>query len=400
MDAKGAAFGGVQGQRPWPASLVVPALGAAQIIAWGSSYYLPAVLAPAIAAEQGWPLPWVVGGLSLGLVVAGLVSPRVGGLIEVHGGRPVLAASAVLLAAGLAALSVAPTLPWFVAAWLVIGLGMGSGLYDAAFATLGRAYGESARGKISALTLIAGFANTMAWPLSAWLLAHFGWRGTCLGWAALDFVVLVPLYLLAMPGAAMRAPSMPARQTAPPPPGQKLFVLLAVANTLGQAISAVMSVHLIALLVARGVAAGVAVAWGAMLGPAQVGARLVEVATAKRHHPVWTMQAWTGLVLVGIGLLFAWPAALPVALACYGGGVGIGSIARGTVPLALFGPGGYAVRMGRLALPNLLAQAAAPMLFAVLLDRAGAHAALGVLAAAALVDMLLTVGVVVLARRR
>jgi len=333
-------------------------------------------------------------------VVAGLVSPRVGGLIEVHGGRPVLAASAVLLAAGLAALSVAPTLPWFVAAWLVIGLGMGSGLYDAAFATLGRAYGESARGKISALTLIAGFANTMAWPLSAWLLAHFGWRGTCLGWAALDFVVLVPLYLLAMPGAAMRAPSMPARQTAPPPPGQKLFVLLAVANTLGQAISAVMSVHLIALLVARGVAAGVAVAWGAMLGPAQVGARLVEVATAKRHHPVWTMQAWTGLVLVGIGLLFAWPAALPVALACYGGGVGIGSIARGTVPLALFGPGGYAVRMGRLALPNLLAQAAAPMLFAVLLDRAGAHAALGVLAAAALVDMLLTVGVVVLARRR
>ena len=127
-----------------PRSVVVGALGVAQIIAWGSSYYLPAVLAPAVAARQGWPLPWVVGGVSLGLVAAGIASPRIGHLIERYGGRPVLAASAVLLALGLAALAAAPNLPLFVAAWAVIGLGMGAGLYDAAFATLGRAYGERA----------------------------------------------------------------------------------------------------------------------------------------------------------------------------------------------------------------------------------------------------------------
>jgi MFS family permease len=359
---------------------------------------------PAIAAEQGWPLPWVVGGLSVGLVVAGLASPRVGRLIEVHGGRPVLATSAVLLALGLFLLAVAPSLPLHVAAWLVIGLGMGAGLYDAAFATLGRAYGEGARGKISALTLIAGFANTIAWPLSAFFLARLGWRGTCLCWAALDLLVLLPVYLAAMPRVALRALDAPATAAAPaaalPDRGRLLFALLALTNTLGQAISAVFSVHLLALLVARGLAPAVAVAWGAALGPAQVGARAIEVLTAKRHHPVWTMQAWTGLVAIGALLLWAWPAALPVALVCYGGGVGIGSIARGTVPLALFGPGGYAVRMGKLALPNLLAQAAAPMLVAVLLERAGATRTLGVLAAAAFVDMLLTAAVVLLARSR
>jgi MFS family permease len=389
--------------RPAP-GVVVGALGIAQIIAWGSSYYLPAVLATAIAAQQKWPLPWVVGGLSVGLVVAGLASPRIGRLIERRGGRPVLAASAVLLALGTAALGLAPTLALHVAAWLVIGLGMGAGLYDAAFATLGRAYGETARGKISALTLVAGFANTIAWPLSAFFVARLGWRGTCFAWAALDVFVLLPLYLLAMPREDVRVLDVPAPiampTTASAESGKKLFALLAIANTLGQAISAVLSVHLLTFLVAGGLAASAAVHWGAALGPAQVGARAFEVLTAKRHHPVWTMQAWTGLVAVGVGLLWAWPAALPVALACYGGGVGIGSIARGTVPLALFGPGGYAVRMGRLAAPNLLAQAAAPVLVAVLLQRIGAHRTLGVLAGAALLDMLLTVAVVVLSRDR
>ena len=123
--------------------LVVPALGITQILAWGSSYYLPAVLAQPIAADTGWPLTWVVGGLSLGLLVAGLAAPLVGRQIHRHGGRPVLAASAALLAAGLLGIALAPNLPIFLLAWLIIGLGMSAGLYDAAFSTLGRLYGGS-----------------------------------------------------------------------------------------------------------------------------------------------------------------------------------------------------------------------------------------------------------------
>jgi hypothetical protein len=149
-----------------PRLVVVSAVGVAQILAWGSSYYLPAVLAGPIAADTGWPLGWVVGALSGGLLVSGLVSPRVGHVIERHGGRPVLATSAVLLALGLLGLGLAPGLPFFIAAWLVIGFGMGCGLYDPAFSALGIPYGETARASITHVTLFGGFASTVCWPLA------------------------------------------------------------------------------------------------------------------------------------------------------------------------------------------------------------------------------------------
>src|SRR3954452_19918340 len=107
-----------------------------------------AVLAGPIARDTGWPLTWIMGALSAGMLIAGLVSPRVGHLIDRHGGRPVLAGSAVLFAAGMLALAVAPNLPAFVVAWAVLGVAMGAGLYAPAFSALGRLYGDNARSAI------------------------------------------------------------------------------------------------------------------------------------------------------------------------------------------------------------------------------------------------------------
>ena len=149
--------------RRWP---VISALGIVQVLAWGSSYYLMAVLAQPIVNDTGWPLPWVVGALSLGLACGGLASPLVGRWIAQLGGRPVLAAGCTLLAAGLLICAAAPGLPAFYLGWCVIGLGMSAGLYDPAFATLGRLYGEQARSAITALTLWGGFASTVSWPLN------------------------------------------------------------------------------------------------------------------------------------------------------------------------------------------------------------------------------------------
>ncbi len=378
--------------------VVIVVLGMGQILVWGSSYYLPAVLAIPIAEATGWPLSWVIGGLSLGLLVSGLVSPKVGDLIERYGGRPVLMGSAALMAVGLLGLAVAPNLPLFVLAWLVMGVAMGAGLYDPAFATLGRLYGHEARTVITSLTLLGGFASTVCWPLSALLLAHVGWRGTCLAYAAINLLLVLPLYSFFLPVEARRTdlPHRPMRwsprswrllgrqrqvaagdgQSASSAPHRLLFWLVALSMTLASIIASMMSVHLLTVLEQRGVPLATAVAFGAIVGPCQVGARLIDLLAGQRVHPMWEAVLSGVFVVVGLTLLLISPAAVLVGLVLYGGGIGLRSIVRGTLPLALFGPAGYASLMGRLAFPMLIGQAAAPSAGAVLLVHFGGHGVL------------------------
>ncbi len=376
--------------------LIITALGVAQIFAWGSSYYLLAVLAKPIADNTGWPLALVVGGLSLGLLTAGLVSPWVGRTIGRRGGRPMLAASTILLAAGLGVLAIAETIPIYLAAWVVIGIGMGAGLYDPAFATLGRLYGEAARPAITTLTLFGGFASTVCWPLSAFLVTHLGWRGTCLTYAAFHLAVLLPVYLCALPGEtgrqARHAVSAGAsKNTAAPGIVQTRFivVLLATAITLSSMISTLLSVHLLTILQSRGIELAAAVALGALVGPSQVGARTIEFFIARYHHPIWTKLVSTTLVAIGVSALWASLPVLAVPLIFYGAGIGLESIARGTLPLVLFAGPRYAMIMGRLAMPSLVAQAAAPSIGAALLSAYGAEGTLATLMAVACVNFVL-----------
>ena len=361
-----------------------------QILAWGSTYYLPAILADPIARDTGWPLAWIVGGLSIGLLVAALASPRVGAVIQTRGGRPVLALAALLLAAGLTILGLAPNLPIFLAGWLLLGLGMGGGLYDPAYATLGRLYGADARAAITHLTLLGGFASTVCWPLSAFLVAQVGWRGTCFAYAGLHLAVTLPLVLAFIPPAPIPTAKAAAGPQAPPhlEPWQRRAVLLMMGVlVLGGAIMALVSVHLITLLQARGVALAAAVTYGGLIGPSQVTARLVEISGRGRYHPLWTLTA--AFILVGLGLLLlaAHQPDIALALILYGAGNGVYSIARGTVPLALFGPDHYAGLVGRLARPGLMAQAVAPPIGAFLLIRLGADGLWAALALMALANL-------------
>ncbi|WP_443673961.1 MFS transporter [Microvirga arvi] len=385
-----------------PASLkpsprvVISALGVTQILAWGSSYYLPAVLAKPIAADTGWSLAWVVGGLSAGLLAAGLVAPWVGRTIDAKGGRPVLTASSLLLGAGLGTLAFAHNLPVYLLAWLLMGVGMGAGLYDAAFATLGRLYGKQARGAITTLTLWGGFASTVCWPLSAYLVEHLGWRGACAVYAAIQIFISLPLHAFLLPGIhAARPDGKPAGNPSEAASAAVLtgtlrtraFLLLATVLTLGAVTASMIGVHLLTFLQTHGLELAGAVALGALVGPSQVGARVVEMAFGRHYHPIWTMIASVSLVATGVILLAAGFPILALALALYGAGNGIGSIAKGTLPLALFGPFGYASLMGRLAMPSLLAQALSPSLGAFLIEWRGPDAALAVLAAVAALNL-------------
>jgi predicted MFS family arabinose efflux permease len=364
--------------RPQERSRVVVALGIAQLIGWGTSFYFPGVLAAPIAADTGWPLSVIVGGVSLGLLIAGLISPQVGRVIAARGGRPVLAASALLFAAGLCIIGLAPRLWVYLAGWIAVGAAMGTGLYDAAFAALGRRYGTAARGPITALTLFGGFASSVFWPLGAFLAATVGWRNTCFAYAALHLLIALPLVLTFPSGQAAtsdRAASKQAVAASPSPRASEgpILILLALILTLSAGIGSIVVVHLLLMLEARGLAVAAAVSIGTLFGPAQVGARVIEGLFGARYHPVWTMVASCVAMALGLAgmLVVADVALLTAAMVVYAGGYGIMWIARGTLPLALFGADRYPLLMGRLAFPSLIVQALAPFAAAVAVERYG-----------------------------
>ncbi|MBD8907660.1 MFS transporter [Methylorubrum zatmanii] len=373
---------------------MITVIGLTQITGWGSSYYLLGVLAAPVAADTGWPLSWVVGGQTVGLLVAGLVSPFVGRRIDRHGGKPVLAASTLLLALGLVVLAAALSLPVYIGAWVFIGAGMGAGLYDAAFASLGRYFGRDARRAITIVTLFGGFASTLSWPVVALLVDRVGWRGASLGLAAVNVGFALPLLLTFLPRA-------PAREVATSNvhdvgalriEERPAFLLLATVLVLSGAVAAIVSVHLLTLLQAVGLTLASAVALGAVIGPSQVVARVIEAAGGERHHPLWTLLAAMMLVATGVAMLWFEVRSVAAALVLYGAGNGVYSIARGTVPLTLFGPSRYAPIIGKLALASLLAQAATPPLAALLLERAGSASVLAVLLGLALMNVMLVIG--------
>lgn len=364
---------------------VVLGLGTTQTLAWASSYYLPALLAGPLAAELGMAVTRLFAAFTLALVVSALVGPAAGRAIDRHGGRTVLLVTNGLFAAGLAALGLAQA-EWQVwAAWCVIGLAMGSGLYDAAFATLVRLYPVSARNAITGITLIAGFASTVGWPLTQWGIDAIGWRGTCLGWAALHLVLGLPLHSrlprgrvedappvqpLPPPGAASTAPAV-----APRAAGNGVAMVLAAVFAIAWFTSTAMAAHLPLLLQAQGLSASTALAVAMLVGPAQVAGRLLEFGFLRRAHPLLSSRFATaghplGVLLLALGgPMGGWLFAV-----MHGMGNGILTIAKGTLPLVVFGAAGYGERQGWLMAPARVAQAFAPLLFGLAMAHWGGHA--------------------------
>jgi len=390
---------------PLDRHVVITALGIAQILAWGTSFYFPAVFAEPIVKDTGWSLGWVVAGTSIGLLIAGLISPQVGRIIDQHGGRPVLLASSLFYAAGLVGVGLAPTLSIYLLAWALLGVGMGCGLYDAVFATLGRLYGSAARGPITNLTLFGGFASTICWPLSAFMIEHAGWRVACFIYAALHLFVVLPLQMLVVRRASAPVAAQQLQRDKAPPAAPAhidnesfIFALLAVVLSVSAGIGSIVIVNFMIFLQARGVDFAVAVGLGTLFGPAQVVARVIERLFGHRYHPIWTMIASCSLMAVGLMLLSISFPILGLVIVIYGAGYGISWIGRGTLPLALFGSLRFPRLMGKLAFPSLIVQALAPSAGALLIEASGPNATVGLLTALALINVVL-IGVLWLACR-
>ncbi|MBL6076875.1 MFS transporter [Belnapia sp. T18] len=356
--------------------VVTTTLGVTQTLAWGSTYYLPAVFADPVCEALGLSRAWFFGIFSGALLLSGLVGPTAGRLIDAYGGRDVLAASNIVFAAGLALLALASGPITLAFAWAVIGVGMGFGLYEAAFATVTGLYGREARNAITGITLLAGFASTVGWPASALMIDVLGWRGACLAWAVLHLAVALPMNRFLVAKAPPPAPAVAPTEAAPGGVPWTMIILAAVFAATAF-VSTAMATHLPRIIEALGAAPAAAIFAASLVGPAQVAARMAEFALLRRASSLVTAQLAAGLHPVGAALLaFLGPtAAIPFVL-LHGAGNGLLTIARGTLPLALFGPAGYGLRTGLLAAPARLLQAAAPFVFALVLDSLGPHAAL------------------------
>ena len=303
-------------------TVTVAAIGMTQTLAWGSSYYLPAILADPIAAGLDVRKSLFFGFFSGSLLLQAALGPMIGKAIDRHGGRGVLVLSNLVLGAGLVWLAFARGPVGLAGAWAVLGIGMALGLYDAAFATLTALFGHEARGPITGITLIAGFASTVGWPLSALLNENFGWRGACLGWAALNLVVCLPVnrFLVPLPAAPSRGA---ASEATIPPPANGMLVLAFVFGAVGF-VTGAMAAHLPRLLEMSGATATAAIAAASLMGPAQVAARLFEFSVLKRLHPLVSTRLALLLHPLGAAVLgvFGAPAAAAFAV-LHGAGNGL-----------------------------------------------------------------------------
>lgn len=355
-------------------ALTVAVLGTTQTLSWASSYYLPAILATPIAEEFGLSRATIFGVFSIALLLSALLGPAAGRQIDIRGGRDVLAVSNIVFAVGLLLMGFAPGPLVFCLAWAVIGVAMAMGLYDAAFATLAGLYGKEARSSITGITLIAGFASTVGWPASALMEAEWGWRGACFGWAALHILVGLPLNRLLIPRVPPPEKTAAAAGPAGPAPRVRDMAILAfVLATAGFSASA-LGAHLPGLLQAAGATAAAAVAAGALLGPAQVGARILEFGFLRKVDPLVSAKIAVALHPIAVAVLFAGGAPMAaVFVLIHGAGNGMLTITRGTLPLALFGPAGYGQRQGLITAPARMAGAAAPYCFGLLVDAYGAQ---------------------------
>lgn len=360
---------GDMSQRQLP---IILALGTTQTLAWASSYYLPALLADPMAHDLGISTNWVFGAFSASLVISAMLGPRIGRQIDLVGGRQVLSASNLTIAAGLVLLGFSQSVAVMAFAWLVLGIGMAMGLYDAAFAALGRIYGTQARGSITGITLMAGFASTVGWPLTAWGLAHFGWRETCFAWAAANILIGLPLNFVMLP-AIKGAKQAAATAEKPHLPLDRTMILLAFVFAAVWTVTGAMAVHFPRILEATGATHVEAIAAGVLIGPAQVVARILEASVLSRFHPLWStrLACLTHPIGAAVVAIFGAPAASAFAL-LHGSGNGILTIARGTLPLAIFGPKDFGYRLGIIGAPARMAQAVAPLAFGLLIDVMGA----------------------------
>ena len=373
-------------------AVIVWMLGLSQVVGYGTLYYSFSILADSTAASFGWPASWLYGSLSIALFVGGLVAPEVGKRIDRHGGGLVMTVGSAAAALALLVAALAPN--GIVFSIAIVGTQVTGALvlYDAAFAALVQATGPEARARITHLTLIAGFASTIFWPLTSWLHGMMDWRQIYLAFAVANLVLCLPIHVLIArqhrAGFTHITPAQAAvvHEPVPEPRRRQVLWLVTIGFALaGFALSAMLA-QMVPMLTQLGLGASALIV-STLFGPAQVLVRFVNMLIGARRHPITATLIALVMLPIAIGVLnltAPWAAGAVVFAVLLGFGSGLKSIVQGTLPLALFGSGSYGARLGYMAAARQALAALAPFALAFLIEGAGAGVALWTMAAVGL----------------
>ncbi len=368
-------------------------LGLAQILLWGGSFFILAILAGPIMKETGWSHQLVYGCLSLSLLVSGLISPKIGRIINSKNSSLVLLYSGIAMGIGLILIGLSQHFFVFVLGWFIIGIAMGMGLYDALFATLGKKYGKDASKSIVQITLISGFAPTVSWFLVSLLLSNFGWRNVCFIFATILIIAIYPIHRFAFDAITEHEEIVPSNfreSISSEVFRSKVFYLLIISFTIGSVLMTGISIHLIDILLNNNMSMVNAVTIAALLGPSQVGVRIFDLILPEKT-PVKTAVISSIAILLGLTIFFLDPKMAFLGVILFGLGNGMRSILRGTLPLWIYGPESYATIMGKLARLPLIAQAITPLIGGFIIHRFGTVAFLNVLCLLAMLNIIFIV---------
>jgi predicted MFS family arabinose efflux permease len=390
-------------------AVAIWALGLTQIVGYGTLYYGFSILAPAMAADFGWPEQWIFGSLSASLLAGAIMAPLAGHWADRFGAGRLMAFGSVFAALALAASALAPTGPMFVVALIILEIAASFVLYSTAFAAIVQIGGQGAQRSITHLTLIAGFASTLFWPLTAALHAHLDWREVYFVFAALNLFLCLPIHiwLACLPvrneiksaGENAVQPGVENNERAIGRPGIFLLMLAGFAIE-GFVLSSVL-VHMVPLTTTLGFGtAGVFVT--TLFGPAQVLSRLTNMVFGGRLAQTRLAVIAAGLLPIGVGILLLTSPMLAGGLAfviLFGLGSGLTSIVGGTLPLELFGRQGYGARLGWVSAARQLSSSVAPFGLSMMIAFGGTAAALGWLAAVSTLGLIAFAGVAFMCRR-
>jgi hypothetical protein len=375
------------GREPVPTAAIL-VLGLTQIIGYGTLYYSFSLLAPGMSASLAWPMEWVFGAFSVALLVGGLTAPFLGRAIDRVGAGPIMALGSAVAALAMLGCALAPGRTAFVLTLVLSQAAANFVQYGAAFALLVQIRPQVAHRSITYLTLIAGFASTIFWPVTSFLTAQLSWQQVYIVFALLNLFVCLPLHgWLAFSARAGRRADAPVQ---PPLPGRLHpdlraigFGLMLAGFCLQSLVSAAVLVHMVPLLSGLGLGATAALV-GTLFGPSQVMSRLVNMLFGRSLSPINLAVLSAVLIPAGVAILVATAPSTLGAMGfavIFGMGNGLFSIVAGTLPLTLFGSDGYGSRQGKLMSARLILAAIAPFVLALGMERIGITASLSLVVA-------------------